>query len=123
MLTNPLPDGKITVEGHLRIAGDGFEYADIYVDSQTLKDILAAWMPRAARRKSGNDPHNWVVEPCDWETGPDYPEPWTPIDRHAVNLKYDEAMLRGEEPQYVFTCDLSADFGPVRITIEPLAGE
>jgi len=31
MLTNPLPDGKITVEGHLRIAGDGFEYADIYV--------------------------------------------------------------------------------------------
>ena len=107
----------VVLEGHLRYAGDGYEWSGFYLDNLSLESRLGALIQHVDHQY-----HHWVVSPpWDGEAEPGQPEPWTPVDRDALMRAYEEARAAGsEDAPYVDTLALQADYGRLRITIERL---
>lgn len=107
----------VVLEGHLRYAGDGYEWSGFYVDNLSLESRLGALIQHVDHQY-----HYWVAAPpWDGEAEAGQPEPWTPVDRDAGIRAYEEARAAGNaDAPYVDTLALQADYGRVRITIERL---
>ncbi len=102
--------GPTVFTGRLRLAGDGYEYVDFYVDDALLADLLENALPHVAYPN-----HYWVIEP-----GTEGRESWQPYPEDQLAAQQ-AALLDGREPPaYVPRLALGLDWGRVRITVESL---
>ncbi len=105
MTSRPEAAGPLVIEGTLRLAGDGYEDVELYVDDELLIDALHA-LPH-----TDYEGHYWVIEP-----GAQGYEAWEPHERRPWTV-----CLDGAEPShYVPLCALHTTWGRVRITLERL---
>jgi hypothetical protein len=105
MTTVNLP-APVVLEGHLRYAGDGSECSELYLDGQSLARKLPGYEPGRGE---------WVPAFADW----DEPEAYDPANEtQAFNLCHGYQLL--VDGKVHWRCMLFADWGRVRITIEPL---
>lgn len=104
-------------EGHLREAGDGYEWSELFVDDTPLEQFLNDAVPPTVHK-----PHHWVVDPEQCEAPADCPPAWTPFDPGAQEAAYWKARIARQTPApQVRVLHLYADYGRVRITIERIA--
>lgn len=109
----------LEVEGQLRIAGDGFEWSEFYLDDNLLEPLLNDAIPPTVHKQ-----HHWVVDPDQCEAPADCPPAWTPFDPDPQEAAYWKARIARQTPAPQVRClHLYADYGRVRITVERIADE
>lgn len=96
------------MEGYLRVAGDGYECSDLYLDNVPLQEFLSGVLSHHRYRG-----HHWVV-------GERYADDASHLPMWSPHPYAEELGCRHEDKPFIERLSLQVDFGRVRITVESL---